>query len=254
MPTFAPSKVRISQDTCTPEDNGFCPADGHTFSIPSIDLYPGSLSRPVIDGKIDKNGDDIGDGIIVNGWTGEPLINGWGGTEYNNFLELPMFNGGKNGADGSPLFHNGRIGTAYIAYDCSSKTVCVAAHLDSDFLKINPQTQLQTKDEESWIRFGSDGAAKLKESNSVEFNYILHPESGATIGYEGCWTIDYTDAHMQSVENNFVEVHFSLWEGQTTSTGKPASDGKYICLKPQRESVVLERSASLRGLRGMRMN
>jgi hypothetical protein len=54
---------------------------------------------------------------------------------------------------------------------------------------------------------------------------------------------------MDSITNNFVEVHFSLWQGQTTSTGKPAADGKYICLKPGCEIVTVpERPSYLRAL------
>lgn len=241
-PTLAPHN-RVSHDQCCPADDGFCPNnDGHTFLIPLLDLSSGSAARPIIDGKIDQYGDDLGD---------NPVINGWVGAEYSGFTELPMFNGGKNGADGSPLAYSGRIGTAYIAYDCSSEVVCASAHLDSEFLKTNPQTGIQMKDHESWIRFGPDGAMKLKESNSDEFSYVGRPDSISTmIGYEGCWSIKNFDSlAMQSITNNFVEVHFSLWEGQTTSTGKPASDGDYICLRPQCESEVPERPFS-RGLRG----
>ena len=249
LPTFE----RVSQDQCCPEDNGFCPTDGHTFIIPLLDLSPGSANRPAIDGKIDKDGDNIGDDPIVDGWTGESIENGWVGVEYNNFVALPMFNGGKNGAGGSSIDYTGQIGTSYIAYDCSTETVCVAAHLNADFLEMNPQTQLRMQDQESWIRFGPDGGTKLKESNSDEFSYVRAPDSSAVIGYEGCWTVANIDAQMQSITNNFVEVHFSLWEGQTTSTGKPASDGDFICLKPQCEAVP-ERIPSRRGLRGLNMN
>ena len=241
-PTFAPNK-RISHDQCCPPDNGFCPDnDGHTFPIPLLDLSESGAARPSIDGKIGKYGDDLGD---------NPVVDGWVGAEYMAFTELPMFNGGKNGADGSPLAYSGRIGTAYIAYDCSSEVVCVSAHLHSEFLKTNPQTGIQMKDEESWIRFGPDGAMKLKESNSKEFSYVGMPDSSSTtIGYEGCWSIKSFDSlAMQSITNNVVEVHFSLHEGQTTSTGKPASDGDYICLRPQCEWEVPERPFS-RGLRG----
>jgi hypothetical protein len=247
-PTYAPVK-RLSYDQCCPEDNGFCPAGGHTLPISLLDLSPGGTNRPSMDGKIDRSGDGIGDSPIIDGWTGEHLNDGWDGVEYNQFTELPMFNGGKNGVGGSPLSYSGRIGTAYIAYDCSSSIVCAAAHLNADFLDMNPQAMLQMNDSESWIRFGPDGATKLKESNADEFSYVTHPETSSIIGWESCWSVDSISG-MESITNNFVEVHFSLWEGQTTSTGKPAADGEYFCLKPQCEEPVVPDRISSRGLRG----
>lgn len=217
----------IEDNQCCPEDNGFCPTNGHTFSIPLLDLSPRGVNKPEINGDI--------------------------GGEYEQFVSIPMFNGGKNGMNtDSSLEYTGRIGTAYLAYDCSENIVCAAAHLDSEFLLMNPEVTLQTFDEESWIRFGDEnGLTKLKESNADEFNYV-ESGSGLAIGYEGCWYVD--DAAMESIVNNFVEVHFSLWEGQTTSTGKPAADGEYVCLKPLCEAVVPERPSYVRGLRGVGSN
>ena len=128
-------------------------------------------------------GDGIGD---------SPRIDGWVEYEYLQFLELPMFNGGKNGKNGSPLEQRGRIGTSYLAYDCSSNIVCVAAHLDASFLKANPSVQVEKDDGESWIRFGEDnGSPKLKESNADEFMYVGKPNNSSfIIGYEGCWSVD----------------------------------------------------------------
>ncbi|KAL3783529.1 hypothetical protein HJC23_009494 [Cyclotella cryptica] len=173
----ATSPVDIIQDQCCPEDSGFCPSDSHAFCIPLLDMAAGGGDRPDVNGQINQFGDDIGD---------EPLVPGWVGKEYNKFLELPMFNGGKNGVDASPLEYFGRIGTAYIAYDCSSEIVCVAAHLDVDFLKTNAAVNLNMDDSKSWIRFGLNGATKLKESNSDEFSYGWHPNSSSSlIGYKG---------------------------------------------------------------------
>jgi hypothetical protein len=204
--------ISENNNQCCLEDDGFCPVDGHTYSIPMLDLDSQGADRPIINGDI--------------------------GNDYEKFVELPMFNGGKNGVTGSPLEYSGRIGTAYLAYDCSSGVVCAAAHLDSDFLTMNPELHIQTSDDESWIRFGEEnGDSKLKESNADEFSYI-YSGAGTVIGYEGCWSSDSIDG-MESIANNFVEVHFSLWQGQTTSTGKPAADGEYICLKPQCEVVTV---------------
>jgi hypothetical protein len=146
-----------------------------------------------------------------------------------------MFNGGKNGKYGSPLEQSSRIGTAFLAYDCNSNIVCVAAFLDESFLVANTNIQVKQDDSESWIRFGpNDGETKLKESNADVFEYVSKPsDSNFIIGYEGCWNIDLEDPKMQIIANNFVEVHFSRSAGDTTSTGKPASNGKYICLEPK---------------------
>ena len=153
-PTLAPQN-RVSHDQCCPADDGFCPNnDGHTFLIPLLDLSAGSAARPIIDGKIDQYGDDLGD---------NPVIDGWVGAEYLGFTELPMFNGGKNGADGSPLAYSGRIGTAYIAYDCSSEVVCASAHLDSEFLKklVYKVFQNKTIHLHNWV------------NNEVQFQLII---------------------------------------------------------------------------------
>jgi hypothetical protein len=211
MPSFSPIKKPLSLIQCCSEDTGFCPADDdHTFGIPMLDLSHGSYYRPNINGKVNQLGDDIGDSPPINGWIDE---------EYSAFLELPMFNGGKNGAKGSPLEQEDRIGTAYLAYDCASEIVCIAAHLDATFLKAHPSVQVERDDSESWIRFGAaNGEKKLKESNADEFKYIGKPDDTSfTIGYEGCWNFGSIDG-IASIINNHVEVHFSN-NGQTTSSG-----------------------------------
>jgi hypothetical protein len=112
---------------------------------------------------------------------------------------------------------------------------------------MNSEVHIQTSDEESWIHFGENGDRKLKESNADEFSYI-YSDTGSVIGYEGCWSSNSID-DVDSITNNIVEVHFSLWQGQTTSTGKPAADGEYICLKPQCDIVTVpERPSYLRTL------
>jgi predicted transport protein len=184
-------------------------------------------------------GDDSSDEGSTNGGSSDSSdmlsSNGRTGWEYSLFLELPMFNGGKNGKEGSPLNQEERIGTSYLAYDCYANIVCVAAHLDEVFLKTNLNVRVEQDDDESWIRFGpNNGETKLKQSNADEFKYVVkQDDSDFIIGYEGCWNIDLHDPKMRSVVNNFVEVHFSRSGGETTSTGKPASNGKYICLDPK---------------------
>ena len=140
-----------------------------------------SSARPFIDGLIghalEGKGDDSSDGSSDEGSSNDsnegssndssdiPFSNGRTGDEYSQFLELPMFNGGKNGEEGSPLNQEERIGTAYLAYDCYANIVCVAAHLDGAFLKANVNVRVQEDDDESWIRFGSNnGETKLKKA------------------------------------------------------------------------------------------
>ena len=201
--TLSPfSRPSIEDECCV--DTGVCSPDRFTYEIPNLDLSIGAYDKPLVDGIIDTHKDDI---------------------EYSRFLELPMYNGGKNGGDD-------RIATAYIAHDCSNKVVCIAAHLDTAFLEANPSTQVEQDDDESWIRFGTDnGATKLKPSNANEFRYVGKlDEPFFIIGYEGCWSVDSIDG-VQNIVNNYVEVHFSNG-GDTTSTGKPASNGEYVCLTP----------------------
>ncbi|KAL3782803.1 hypothetical protein HJC23_005693, partial [Cyclotella cryptica] len=128
--------------------NNFCEDEGHTFGIPLINLSRGSKARPTIDGK------------IVTGSQDEQ-------NEYSLFLDLPMFNGGKNGKNGNPFNQKGRIGTSFLAYDCNANIVCVAAQLDEAFLRGYPNVRVEQDDDESWIRFGSNnGSTKLKQSNA----------------------------------------------------------------------------------------
>jgi hypothetical protein len=101
FPSSSPERTRF--DECCAVNTGFCvQADHHIFAIPLLDLSVRSSSRHNIDGYINT-------------------------PEYAPNVELPMFNGGKNGKTGSPLEQNNRIGTAYIAYDCNANIVCAAA-------------------------------------------------------------------------------------------------------------------------------
>ena len=121
-----PTPSPVGQNSCC-IDTGVCDATIYSYDIPILDLSDGASDKPNIDGTIDHLGDGLGD---------SPPIAGCIGNEYSRFLELPMFNGGKNGG-GSP-----RIGTAYLAYDCANKVVCAAAHLYVSFLASNPSVQV----------------------------------------------------------------------------------------------------------------
>ena len=107
---------------------------------------------PNIDGKINR-------GIF-------DTVPSWNGNEYQNFAAFGMFNGGKSDDKNTP-----RIGTAYMAYDCENKSICIAAHLDDGFLKY----KVCESDSDSWTSFGETSlAVKLKEStpNKIAFEYI----------------------------------------------------------------------------------
>ena len=199
MMGIAFSSAYATSFECCPQDTGVCSTGAHTYGIPLLNLSVRGYDKPTIDGVLDG--------------------------QYSRFLELPMYNGGKNGGDD-------RIATAYLAYDCASNKVCVAAHLDASFMEANPTVKVEQDDGESWIRFGEDnGSAKLKPSNADEFRYIGKPDDPYfAIGYEGCWSVN-SIREMESVVNNYVEVHFSN-DGDTTSTGKPASNGEFVCLTP----------------------
>ena len=197
-------------------DSDFCPADEFTFELPLLNLYLGSPQRPVIDGRIDQNNDDIGDDLI-----------GWNGTEYIPFIEIPMYIGGKNNDPSD------RMGTAYLAYDCTYEILCAAAHLDQDYMDENPGVSVIENEEESWIRIGNHGSdPKLTQNLTDEFMYVGTPENRSfLIGYEGCWNTTGL-----VVMNNFVEVHFVTTEDDTISSGKDVRKGDYICMKPICES------------------
>jgi hypothetical protein len=204
MMDVAITSVNGAMSECCPKDTGACSAGAQTYGMPMLDLSKGAYDRPTIDGLI--------------------------GRDYSRFLELPMYNGGKNGGDK-------RIGTSYLAYDCAHNILCAAAHLDSNFLESNPGIQVEQDDGESWIRFGRhNGANKLKASNADEFRYIGKSDDPFfMVGWEGCWSVNSVRG-MENVVNNYVEVHFSN-DGDTTSTGKPASNGEYVCLTPECETT-----------------
>ena len=106
-----------------------------------------------------------------------------------------MFNGEKNGKEGSPLNQEKRIGSVYLAYDCYANIVCVAAHLIGACLKTNVNVQVKEDDDESWICFGlNNSKTNLKENNAHHFKYVVRPDdSDFGIGYEGYWNVDLND-------------------------------------------------------------
>ena len=193
-------------------ENDFCQADDLTFELPLLNLYPGSPERPVINGKIDQKDDGIGDDLL-----------GWNGTEYSLFIEIPMYIGGKNNDPSK------RMGTAYLAYDCTHEILCGAAHLDQAYMDENPGVSVVESEDDSWIRIGGDASdPKLKQNSTDAFMYVGAPANRSfLIGYEGCWNTTGL-----TVMNNFVEVHFVTTEDDTVSSGKDVRKGATVCMEP----------------------
>lgn len=196
----------IDNECCRRTD--VCSNALYPYDIPSLDLSDGSITGSIIDGKIDASSD-----------------------EYSRFLELPMYSGEKDGG-------NDRIGTAYIAYDCSNNMVCAAAHLDNSFIETNPTIQVDQADDASWIQFGEHhGALTLIASKSDELAYVSQPDNnGLIIGYEGCWSV-YALAGIQSIVNNYVNIRFSN-NNEVVSTAIPESSWQNVCLTTTCEELV----------------
>ena len=130
--------------------------------LPKINLNV----RPNINGKIDQNGDNLHD---------IPPPPGWNGNEYDGFLELGMHNGG--------ILTQPRIGTAFVAYDCSTDILCVAAYLsDTAIFGLSPNCKIVQSSSSSWVSIKIDSEnsniIKYKEEgpNTTAFEYVLFPD------------------------------------------------------------------------------
>lgn len=139
-----------------------CADDAFTKVIPTIDIDSSFASI---------------DGVI-------------GTDEYDGFLSLPMYNAGKNNDPN----RQDVVATAYIAYDCSTKTLCVATNMTDGFLRNNTNTEVQEASEHSWVelddtvdnavKFNPDGGSR-GYSGPYQFQYVYKEGSDYTIGYEG---------------------------------------------------------------------
>jgi hypothetical protein len=58
--------------------------------------------------------------------------------EYYGFMDLPMFDGGKNDNEGIVIDAEDRIGTSHVAYDNFNNVVCVTAYLYGSYMDCNP--------------------------------------------------------------------------------------------------------------------
>lgn len=100
-----------------------------------------------------------------------------------------MYNAGKNNDPN----RQDVVATAYIAYDCSTKTLCVATNMTDGFLRNNTNTEVQEASEHSWVelddtvdnavKFNPDGGSR-GYSGPYQFQYVYKEGSDYTIGYE----------------------------------------------------------------------
>jgi hypothetical protein len=134
--------------------------------LPKITLNIGV--KPKINGTIDQNGDNLLDVLSPPGF-------GWNGDEYDYFLELGMHNGG--------ILTQPRIGTAFVAYDCSTDILCVAAYLsDTAIFGLSPNCKIVQSSSSSWVSIKIDSEnsniIKYKEEgpNTTAFEYVLFPD------------------------------------------------------------------------------
>eukprot|EP01083_Nonionella_stella_P304648 1059537_1 len=153
--------------TLTPRElqgyDGYCASlypDGNFTEVLPIYLdlsNTANSDKPSIDGIVSMTSD----GLFQDD-------SDWNGTEYESFLDIAMFNGGKN--------ENGeRIGTTYVGYDQENDILCVAAHLDATYLSSGFPGDSNTRDESNicfidttvantWVEYG--GLGKLTQSES----------------------------------------------------------------------------------------
>jgi hypothetical protein len=114
------------------------------------------LTNPVIDGKIDSNHDGWGDSTP-----------GWNGSEYTNFLILPMYVSGDQSGKNS----SSKDGFAFIGYDCNNALFCVAAYLD--YSTQNENCTVNENNEDTFVQVGN--TKKLKAyTNDANFAYVKY--------------------------------------------------------------------------------
>lgn len=145
-------------------------------TLPKLNLLNTSPQRPNINGTIDQYGDNIGD---------SPALFGWSGSEYAGFLNLGMYNAGKN------IIANAlRIGTAFVAYDCTTNTLCVAAYLNGTniFGDDAYNCTINQSNASTWVQIATSNkgtdTTKYKEgdANNLAFKYVKFPDSNFTGG------------------------------------------------------------------------
>jgi hypothetical protein len=139
--------------------------DGYRHNLIFLNLN----IRPNINGTIDQSGDSLLD-------TSDPPGFGWNGNEYDLFLLLQMYIGGKNNDDAS------LVGRAYVGYDCSTSRLCVAAYLDNEdlFKTATPgrNCTIVKSSDSTWVSYdnGVDQGVKYKEADAFAFKYVEFPD------------------------------------------------------------------------------
>ena len=125
--------------------------------------------RPNINGMIDQYGDDVGD---------SPALFGWSGSEYDGFLNLGMYNAGKNQNPATP-----RIGTAFVAFDCTEKKLCVAAYMNGTTIFGIPgyDCTIDQVSASTWIQIAindkNGDTKKYFAGEAVAFEYVKFPDN-----------------------------------------------------------------------------
>lgn len=169
-----PPPAPTPSTTAPPTNSATCPGRTPNFEWSPLDLGVGGLSSPNIDGYVKTSNDGVGDGPIAN--------LAWGGVEYAGFAKIPMYNGGKNNDNNTPV-----IGQAWLGYDCTDNILCIAAYLSEAYFEGPSGCSAVVSDADSWVRFTDDnGYDKLKQSSDptkTKFKYVNYPnDSGKPIG------------------------------------------------------------------------
>jgi hypothetical protein len=126
------------------------------FPLPFLDL---EANPPIIDGMIDRDNDGLLDGTP-----------GWSGNEYSTFVNIPMYNAGRNN-DGSEI-----IGNSYTGYDCSTNKLCVAAYLIEPYFSLN-DCSVDRSSASSWVSInGGSNKYFVPNSDTLSSHYVEYPD------------------------------------------------------------------------------
>lgn len=132
-----------------------CPAPSPQYELKQV-----KVNTQVFDGKINHAPDGLLDTTL-----------GWNGNEYQGFKEMPMYSEGKNKDSDTQA-----IGTAYIAYDCSTGNLCVAAYLSDQTYFEDKDCKVVESENTSWVsindREGGDGVVLYKPPTASNFKWV----------------------------------------------------------------------------------
>jgi hypothetical protein len=142
------------------------------------------LTKPVIDGKIDHMGDIWGDSTLD-----------WNGSEYTNFLILPIYESG----DLSGKNASSKDGIAFIGYDCNNTRFCVAAYLNYNSTA-NENCTVNEDDQESFVQIG-----KTKNLQNLPMALHLHTLNTLVVSIALIEQLVSESAHAVSIILSFLE-------------------------------------------------